>query len=171
MIALILRPPGIPRHVREDQFPESGSQGQLVIAGLDSPRKEKILTPGLFSVPKLRYHSAPLVDDQRHIGQRLHVVDHGGLAIQPKEGGKGGRRRGCPSLPSSDSSMAVSSPQMYAPAPRWYKCAGNNRCRTGCRPTNRPLPSRQSLVQLVGDLPELAAQVNVSDIGLDWHKR
>ncbi len=33
--------------------------------------------------------------------------------------GNGGFVRGWPRLPSSDSSSAVSSPQMYAPAPRW----------------------------------------------------
>ena len=33
--------------------------------------------------------------------------------------GNGGFERGCPRLPSSDSSRPVSSPQMYAPAPRW----------------------------------------------------
>ena len=33
--------------------------------------------------------------------------------------GNGGFERGWPRLPSSDSSSAVSSPQMYAPAPRW----------------------------------------------------
>ena len=33
-------------------------------------------------------------------------------------GGNGGRGRGWPRLPSSESSSAVSSPQMYAPAPR-----------------------------------------------------
>ena len=32
--------------------------------------------------------------------------------------GKGGFVRGWPRLPSSDSSRPVSSPQMYAPAPR-----------------------------------------------------
>ena len=33
--------------------------------------------------------------------------------------GNGGLLRGQPRLPSSDSSRPVSSPQMYAPAPRW----------------------------------------------------
>ena len=42
-----------------------------------------------------------------------------GAAYRPWIGGNGGRGRGWPRLPSSDSSKAVSSPQMYAPAPRW----------------------------------------------------
>lgn len=41
---------------------------------------------------------------------RLHHV--------PTLAGKGGFKRGLPCLPSIDSIMAVSSPQMYAPAPR-----------------------------------------------------
>uniref|UniRef100_A0A2M4DLP8 Putative conserved secreted protein n=1 Tax=Anopheles darlingi TaxID=43151 RepID=A0A2M4DLP8_ANODA len=36
----------------------------------------------------------------------------------PTSAGNGGFRRGLPCLPSSDSMSAVSSPQMYAPAPR-----------------------------------------------------
>ena len=42
-----------------------------------------------------------------------------GDAYRPWIAGNGGFERGWPRLPSSDSSSAVSSPQMYAPAPRW----------------------------------------------------
>src|SRR5215208_1058338 len=42
-----------------------------------------------------------------------------GEAKTPEIAGNGGFERGCPRLPSSDSMSAVSSPQMYAPAPRW----------------------------------------------------
>ena len=38
---------------------------------------------------------------------------------RPATAGKGGLMRGQPRLPSRDSSKPVSSPQMYAPAPRW----------------------------------------------------
>lgn len=38
--------------------------------------------------------------------------------ILPTSAGKGGFRRGLPCLPSMDSMSAVSSPQIYAPAPR-----------------------------------------------------
>ena len=41
-----------------------------------------------------------------------------GLSQRPFTAGKGGLRRGFPLLPSSDSRSAVSSPQIYAPAPR-----------------------------------------------------
>ena len=42
-----------------------------------------------------------------------------GAAYRPSIAGNGGFERGCPRSPSSDDSSAVSSPQMYAPAPRW----------------------------------------------------
>ena len=42
-----------------------------------------------------------------------------GEAYRPEIAGNGGFERGWPRFPSSDSSSAVSSPQMYAPAPRW----------------------------------------------------
>ena len=42
-----------------------------------------------------------------------------GDAYRPEIAGNGGFDRGWPRFPSSDSSSAVSSPQMYAPAPRW----------------------------------------------------
>ena len=38
-----------------------------------------------------------------------------GLPYSPKLAGNGGLKRGCPFFPSSDSSSAVYSPQMYAP--------------------------------------------------------
>ena len=40
-----------------------------------------------------------------------------GLAYRPATAGNGGRSRGWPRRPSRESSRAVSSPQMYAPAP------------------------------------------------------
>ena len=42
-----------------------------------------------------------------------------GQAYRPCVAGNGGRSRGWPRKPSSESSSAVSSPQMYAPAPLW----------------------------------------------------
>jgi hypothetical protein len=41
-----------------------------------------------------------------------------GLPNSPTSTGNGGLFRGSPRLPSMDSNSAVSSPQMYAPAPR-----------------------------------------------------
>ena len=42
-----------------------------------------------------------------------------GAAYRPAAAGNGGLSRGWPRRPSSESSSAVSSPQMYAPAPAW----------------------------------------------------
>src|SRR6185369_11440335 len=42
-----------------------------------------------------------------------------GLPNRPLIAGNGGLSRGWPRKPSSELSSAVSSPQMYAPAPRW----------------------------------------------------
>ena len=42
-----------------------------------------------------------------------------GSPYNPLIAGNGGFSRGSPRLPSSEFSSPVSSPQMYAPAPRW----------------------------------------------------
>ena len=42
-----------------------------------------------------------------------------GMPNTPATAGNGGLIRGLPRLPSSEFISAVSSPQMYAPAPRW----------------------------------------------------
>ena len=61
---------------------------------------------------------AAVVDDPRHVGKGLHVVDVGGLAPDSRDwAGKGGLSRGMPRLPSMDAMRAVSSPQTKAPAP------------------------------------------------------
>ena len=57
-----------------------------------------------------------------------------GLAYRPWVAGNGGRSRGWPRKPSSESSSAVSSPQMYAPAP---ECTTRSRSKPEPR-TLRP---------------------------------
>ena len=52
-----------------------------------------------------------------------------GFAYKPAIAGNGGRNLGWPRKPSSESSKAVSSPQIYAPAPT---------CKTNSR--SKPLP-------------------------------
>lgn len=68
-------------------------------------------------MPMLFHQSAP----PSTIGGTLAMVPTlfttVGLAYRPWVAGNGGRSRGCPRKPSSESSSAVSSPQMYAPAP------------------------------------------------------
>ena len=76
------------------------------------PDSEKMPKPVDFSVPIAANHSAPLLDDVRHAGDRLDVVDHGRAGV---EAGDRRERRPQPGLaaqPSSESSSAVSSPQM-----------------------------------------------------------
>ena len=65
------------------------------------------------------YHAAPLFrmcGTAASVSTLLIVV---GWANTPDTAGNGGLMRGLPRLPSSEFISAVSSPQMYAPAPRW----------------------------------------------------
>ncbi len=65
------------------------------------------------------YHSAPrlrMCDTDARVSTLLIVV---GSAKRPACAGKGGLIRGLPRRPSIEFIIAVSSPQMYAPAPRW----------------------------------------------------
>src|SRR3954470_15051058 len=89
-------------------------------------------TPGLFKCPDIPKSFGPGDDgvpiDLNHAGPRSitggtrHSVSTllmtVGRANAPAIPGNGGLLRGQPRLPSSDSSKPVSSPQMYAPAPR-----------------------------------------------------
>src|ERR1700730_6681759 len=81
------------------------------------PETEKIIVPPELTGPKPANQAAPLrmmVGTDAKLCVLLMVV---GLPNSPKLAGNGGLKRGLPGLPSSDSSNAVSSPQMYAPAP------------------------------------------------------
>ena len=74
--------------------------------------------PVLFSVPIDAYQSAPrstIGGSDESVSTLLMSV---GAPYRPATAGKGGLRRGWPRLPSRLSRSAVSSPQMYAPAPR-----------------------------------------------------
>ncbi len=75
------------------------------------------MNPADFSVPMLLNQSAPprTIDGTLAIDSTLFTTV--GQAYSPATAGNGGRSRGCPRRPSSESSSAVSSPQMYAPAP------------------------------------------------------
>ncbi len=83
------------------------------------PQTEKSLLPLLFGLDSdiALYHSAPLFrmcGTAASVSTLLIVV---GLPKRPETAGKGGLMRGLPRLPSSEFISAVSSPQMYAPAP------------------------------------------------------
>ena len=76
-----------------------------------------MIVPPEFCGPSAANHSGPLrriVGTEAKLCALLIVV---GLPYRPKFAGNGGLKRGLPCLPSSESSSAVSSPQMYAPAP------------------------------------------------------
>ena len=56
-----------------------------------------------------------VADDKRYGGEGFGIVDGGRFAIQAERGGERRFEARLAFLPSSDSSNAVSSPQMYAP--------------------------------------------------------
>src|SRR5204862_5206583 len=65
------------------------------------------------------YHAAPFLrmcGTAARVSTLLIVV---GIPNTPEAAGNGGLMRGLPRLPSIEFIRAVSSPQMYAPAPRW----------------------------------------------------
>src|ERR1700678_459973 len=99
------------------------------------PDMEKITVPPEVAGPSPANHAAPLRmmgGTEAKLWVLLMVV---GLPNNPKLAGNGGLKRGLPGLPSSDSKRAVSSPQMYAPAP-------TNICRSKSTPVPRMfLPS------------------------------
>src|SRR4051812_2886251 len=84
------------------------------------PHTEKSLVPvllGLSARPNFLYQSAPLLmmcGTAASVSTLLIVV---GSPNNPATAGNGGLMRGLPRLPSSEFIIAVSSPQMYAPAP------------------------------------------------------
>ena len=68
--------------------------------------------------PSLAYSSPPIRMMCGTVDSVSTLLTTVGFAYRPAIAGNGGRMRGMPRSPSSDSSSAVSSPQMYAPAPR-----------------------------------------------------
>src|SRR3954469_7444123 len=85
------------------------------------PHTDHSLVPVLFGLSAraiFLYHSAPLLrmcGTATSVSTLLMVV---GCANTPATAGNGGLMRGLPRRPSSEFMSAVSSPQMYAPAPR-----------------------------------------------------
>mmetsp|Transcript_9293 Transcript_9293/g.30685 ORF Transcript_9293/g.30685 Transcript_9293/m.30685 type:complete len:211 (-) Transcript_9293:483-1115(-) len=82
------------------------------------PEMQKSLVPVLFLRPNPANQDGPR---RRMVGATATVstfVTVVGQPYKPTPAGKGGLSRGLPCFPSSDSIRAVSSPQMYAPAPK-----------------------------------------------------
>ncbi len=74
--------------------------------------------PAEFSTPIRAYASAPISTMCGIVESVSTLLMSVGPWNRPAFAGNGGFRRGLPRLPSSESSSPVSSPQMYAPAPR-----------------------------------------------------
>ncbi len=86
---------------------------------LTCPEMQKSLVPELRGRPRPANHAPPrrqMVGATATVSTLATVV---GQPNRPTSAGKGGFNRGFPCFPSMDSMRAVSSPQMYAPAPRW----------------------------------------------------
>src|SRR5476651_55177 len=85
------------------------------------PPADISLVPVLRPIPILAYSSPPslIIGTTAAIDSTLFTTV--GQPYKPAIAGNGGLMRGLPRLPSSDSSNAVSSPQMYAPAPTCTK--------------------------------------------------
>src|SRR5881392_3357977 len=84
------------------------------------PHTENSLVPVLFGLERdiFLYHAGPFVTmggTAASVSTLLIVV---GRPNNPAAAGNGGLMRGFPRLPSIELIRAVSSPQMYAPAPR-----------------------------------------------------
>ena len=74
--------------------------------------------PVEFSTPMRAYSSPPIFMMCGTVMSVSTLLMSVGPWNSPWLAGNGGLRRGLPRRPSSESSSAVSSPQMYAPAPR-----------------------------------------------------
>jgi hypothetical protein len=85
---------------------------------LTSPEIEISLVPVDVSVPIFAYSAPPIRMMAGTVDSVSTLLISVGPAYSPSIAGNGGFRRGLPRLPSSESSRPVSSPQMYAPAPR-----------------------------------------------------
>src|SRR6266566_463838 len=93
------------------------------------PETEYIRVPPCVLVPSPANHAAPrsmIGGTQQSVSTLLTIV---GCPNAPLMAGNGGLILGQPFLPSSEDSRPVSSPQMYAPAPR-------------CTTMSKPRPSR-----------------------------
>ena len=121
MTAFTFRPAGMP-------WPKSGlsMSSRTVVLSITSktpgrftePDRQTIRVPPDFSGPSFANQSAPfwkMVGTAARVSTLFTTV---GQPKRPTTAGKGGLSRGQPFFPSRDSSIPVSSPQMYAPAPR-----------------------------------------------------
>src|SRR3712207_6104736 len=107
------------------------------------PDTQNSLVPADFSVPHWRYQAAPLLTMCGTVQSVSTLLMVEGLPKAPETAGKGGLSRGSPRRPSSEFISPVSSPQMYAPAPR---CRVMSRSIPRSEEHTSELQSRQYLV-------------------------
>ena len=81
------------------------------------PQADINFVPVLFPIPNFEYASPPMLIIEVTVASVSTLFTTVGQSYRPLYAGKGGLILGLPRLPSRDSSNAVSSPQMYAPAP------------------------------------------------------
>ena len=87
-------------------------------AFLTAPSSEKIVVPGrALGAHRRHTRPAPRVRIGATLAQVFTLLTTVGLPHRPLVTGYGGRDRGSPECPSSDSIRAVSSPQMIGPGP------------------------------------------------------
>ena len=157
MIALNLRPGSGPPQRSYRKSLNGKPIGDFVVAGplrcCRTPRRASCrCSSGCRRAPNFLYQSAPLFrmcGTAASVSTLLIVV---GWPNTPATAGNGGLMRGLPRRPSSEFISAVSSPQMYAPAPlcTWTstRLAGAHRVLAedagGVRFLDAPAPSRSS---------------------------
>merc|ERR1719461_854158 len=113
------QPPLTPPQCRSKSSRRVMDMDSSTVQGLFTcPEMQKSFVPELPARPKPLNQSPPrrqIVGATATVSTLATVV---GQPNTPTSAGKGGFRRGFPCLPSRDSIRAVSSPQIYAPAPR-----------------------------------------------------
>ena len=96
-----------------EDLADRGAEDDLVVAGsLTWPEIEISFVPADFSVPILANSAPPLLRMNGTLISVSTLLTTVGPRYRPGTAGNGGFRRGLPRLPSSESSSAVSSPQM-----------------------------------------------------------
>ena len=112
--------------------------------------------------------------DVRYRGQRLDVVDRRRLAEHARHcAGNGGLMRGLPRFPSMEFMRAVSSPQMYAPAPlcTYMSIRSPRAHRVAAEDARGVRASAERRLHALERLGELAADVDVASSPRRWRRR
>ena len=140
------------------------------------PDRQNSLGPVDVGVPICAYASPPIVTMCGMLASVSTLLTTVGLPNSPISTGNGGLLRGSPRLPSIDSKRAVSSPQMYAPAPRRSSMSKVN---VGAQDRSTQQPGGAGGIDRVSDtglgLGVFAADIQVADAragreGRDGHR-